>query len=458
MKPSRLDRAKLLIQSLLEQLARRARRPRRVRRHRLPAEPAQRRLRGPARVPARARPGVPARGRHELRRAARHLACRPSAPAARADRYLIILSDGEATRRRTGNRTRRGAQEKGHPRHRPRRRHDRRRDDSRRPTARFVKDERGAVVLSKLESATLQELAPDGRWRLPRRQRVGRPVRTGEAKRSRPAARASFVEKNTVRLIERFQWPLALGLWCLFVSFCSEFPVRPRPRDVALAHAGAKKSTPPVAPAQGPAVTLILLGIVSFTRALSPVQQRSRWRSARRRFRLRALPRPRLNLCRWPESSAASLLARSHRHAIGPNSVAKPPPGVRSCSPKSNRYPKGPSAMRSPPWTSAAKLDAKATDWPKLRDELEALLQKPDEEKQDKQKQQDDQDKNDQQQNQQDQKQQDQKSDPQRAGPIQPAAVLAQDQKDSSRNRIHPAAGRKAAGAESRRASRPSAT
>ncbi len=101
-------------------------------------------------------------------------------------------------------------------------------------TGQFVKDERGAVVLSKLESGTLQELsqATNGAYRdasawVDLAALVNETIDAGR--------KGKFVEKNTIRLVERFQWPLAFGLWCLFVSFCYEFPVRPRPRDIKLA-------------------------------------------------------------------------------------------------------------------------------------------------------------------------------------------------------------------------------
>lgn len=100
----------------------------------------------------------------------------------------------------------------------------------------LVKDDRGAVVLSKLESGTLQQLAKDtsGIYRDASTwvDLAGLVNETIEAGR-----KGQFLEKNTVRLVERFQWPLAFGLWCLFVSFCYEFPVRPKPRDIRLAEA-----------------------------------------------------------------------------------------------------------------------------------------------------------------------------------------------------------------------------
>jgi Ca-activated chloride channel family protein len=75
-------------------------------------------------------------------------------------------------------------------------------------TGQFVKDERGAVVLSKLENETLQEVAraTGGVYRDASAwiDLAGLVKETVEAGR-----KGEFVEKNTVRLAERFQWPLA---------------------------------------------------------------------------------------------------------------------------------------------------------------------------------------------------------------------------------------------------------
>ncbi|HWZ94905.1 MAG TPA: VWA domain-containing protein [Opitutaceae bacterium] len=148
-----------------------------------------------------------------------------------ADRYLIILSDGEAT------------------------------DDDWRPlvdglkkknirviglgvgttdgtmipdgTGGFVKDERGAVVLSKLESSTLRELA----------EKTGGTYADASTWVDLPALldatieaghRGQFHESTRVHLAERFQWALAPALLCLLISFWREFPVRPRARDLRL--------------------------------------------------------------------------------------------------------------------------------------------------------------------------------------------------------------------------------
>src|SRR5439155_15694280 len=81
-------------------------------------------------------------------------------------------------------------------------------------TGQFVKDERGAVVLSKLESGTLQELAQatSGAYRdasawVDLARLVSDTIDAGR--------KGKFMEKNTIRLVERYQWPLAFALWCL---------------------------------------------------------------------------------------------------------------------------------------------------------------------------------------------------------------------------------------------------
>ena len=156
-----------------------------------------------------------------------------------ADRFLIVLSDGEATddnwRSHIDDLKKRGIRviglgvgtEAG----------------SMIPdgSGGFVKDERGAVVLSKLESKTLQELAESthGAYRdastwIDLASLIDQTVNAGR--------KGSFVDKNTVRYVERFQWPLAFALWCFLVSFYYEFPVQPRPREIGL------RRTPPPRP------------------------------------------------------------------------------------------------------------------------------------------------------------------------------------------------------------------
>jgi Ca-activated chloride channel family protein len=148
-----------------------------------------------------------------------------------ADRYLIILSDGEATdddwQPLVGDLTKKNIRVIGLgvgtaagsliP--------DGKGD--------FVKDERGAAVLSKLESSTLRELAEKtGGTYTDASSWVDLPTllqSTIEA-----GQRGLFHETTRVRLAERFQWALAPALLCLLISFWREFPVRPRSRELKL--------------------------------------------------------------------------------------------------------------------------------------------------------------------------------------------------------------------------------
>jgi Ca-activated chloride channel family protein len=230
-KPSRLDRAKLLIQSLLEKLQ--------GERVGLVVFSGTSFLQSPLSADYEIlREFLPALGPDFLPEggsnygALLETSLQAFGASGSADRFLIILSDGEATdedwkskieelKKKSirviglGVGTANGAMIP---------------DGS----GGLVKDDRGAVVLSKLESSTLQQLAQDtsGVYRdasawVDLAALVNETIEAGR--------KGQFVEKNTVRLVERFQWPLAFGLWCLFVSFCYEFPVRPKPRDIRLA-------------------------------------------------------------------------------------------------------------------------------------------------------------------------------------------------------------------------------
>ncbi len=310
-----------------------------------------------------------------------------------ADRFLIILSDGEATdenwKERIPELKQKGIRVIGLgigtsgggmiP------------DGS----GGFVKDERGAVVLSKLENATLQELAQatNGVYRdasswLDLAALVKETVEAGQ--------KGKFIEKNTVRLAERFQWPLAFGLWCLLVSFFSEFPVRPRPRAIALrGKPEAKNQSAAVGP--GPAIAAAFLFL-----ALTSVL----WPLASARAAEAASPSPSAPLSKlvgrlsaadarnardWSEFGHETVIWGSHLQG------------------DQQPVPEGPVHDALAAVDTGSKLDPTATDWPKLRQELEALLQKPEEPKQDKKDQKQNQDqKNQDQQQKQDQQKSDQ--------------------------------------------------
>ena len=126
----------------------------------------------------------------------------------------------------------------------------------------FVKDERGAVVLSRLNSSTLQELAQlsggayaDASAWIDLSALLKQTVDAGK--------KGDFSEKSTARLIERFQWFLAPGLLLLVISFWAEFPVRPRERALPLAASSTRKFPTPKAQGQTIAASLLVLFLLS---------------------------------------------------------------------------------------------------------------------------------------------------------------------------------------------------
>lgn len=230
-KPSRLERSKLLIQSLLEQLA--------GERVGLIIFAGTAFLQCPLSsdyeimrefLPSLDPEYLPQGGSnyHSML----ETALRSFTPGSDADRFLIVLSDGEATDEeweqvvdslksshiRTiglGVGTNEGSMV----------------PDS---TGGFVKDERGAVVLSRLESRTLQSLA----------EKTGGTYADASSwvdlasilkANIESAKRGEFQEMNHVRLAERFQWVLLPSILILLWSYYRDFPVRPRPRDLTLA-------------------------------------------------------------------------------------------------------------------------------------------------------------------------------------------------------------------------------
>ncbi len=407
-KPSRLDRAKLLIQSLLEKLA--------GERVGLVVFSGTSFLQSPLSADYEIlREFLPALGPDFLPEGGSNYGALIEASlqafsaGGSADRFLVILSDGEATDeewkgkaeelKKKGIRvlglgigTAAGAMIPD-------------------GTGQFVKDDRGAVVLSKLESATLQELA----------RTTGGVYRDASAwvdlaalvKETIEAGRkGQFVEKNTIRLVERFQWPLAFGLWFLCVSFFYEFPVRARPRTIALRTRELGEGRPEAGKLAG---TIALVFLLSPASLLPP--------SAR----AAEAPPPSAALAKIVGRLSAAETRNARDWAeLGRETVTW---GSRL---QSEQQPVPEGAVRDALSAVAlgTKLDAKATDWSKLREELEALLKKNDDDKQqqDQKDQQDQQDKNDQQQQKQDPQKKDQKSKQQK----QDSSGQPQDQKDKN--------------------------
>lgn len=290
----------------------------------------------------------------------------------------------------------------------------------------FLKDDRGAVVLSRLESATLQELAraTDGVYRdasawIDVAGLVNETIERGR--------RGEFVETNTVRQVERFQWPLALAFWCLLVSLYHEFPVRPKSRAVTL------RTAKSAAPAAAAALAFALLAggggeLNAAAKLATP-----------------ASPPPAVMGAEAPPGDPAAL-----GRIVGRLSSAARP-GARDWAELagetltwgSRLQSQGQPVLPGPVHDAIAgvklgeKLDAKAADWTKLRGDLEALLdEKEREDKKDDQKQDknEDQKKSDEKQQQQDQ-QKDQQSEQQKNDPQQQQQQNQQDksqeQKDS---------------------------
>lgn len=346
-----------------------------------------------------------------------------------ADRFLIVLSDGEATdddwQSRVDELKKRGIRVIGLgvgtaggsmiP------------DGS----GGFVKDDRGAVVLSKLESKTLEQLSQEtgGAYRdasewIDLASLINETVNT--------AHKGKFVDTRTVRLIERFQWPLALAVWCLIVSFYYEFPVRPRTRNVRLHD--SRRSPPPVPSSTTTTVTALAL-LLAFVA----------WpgRSARAAVKI-APPPTGAPAPATPPPTGSPFSAIPNPHAAAP--ADQPPPLAKIVGRIANAdqrsaldwaemaqetvawasrlksaqhpVPEGPVRDALAAVDEGSKMDPHAADWGKLTEQLQDLLQKPppqkpppkqDQNKQDQQKQ--DQQKQDQKNQSQQQQNKDSKSD-----------------------------------------------
>jgi Ca-activated chloride channel family protein len=218
----------------------------------------------------------------------------------------------------------------------------------------FVKDERGAVVMSKLTPTSLRELADktDGRYAdasswIDLAQLIESTVEQG--------TRGEFKEKTRVRLAERYQWPLATSLLLLLLSFWREFPVRPRPRAIPLATSAGKS------PALALAFLIVLLWPAPPAGAAEPVAPVPPTLAApvtQLVTRLATLPQARAP--DYAELAQATL-------TFGERTQAAHQP-----------VPEGAVRDALAAVASGAALDPKSADWPALREQLEALLPKKD--------------------------------------------------------------------------------
>jgi Ca-activated chloride channel family protein len=296
---------------------------------------------------------------------------------ASADRYLIILSDGEATdedwRDRVPELEKKGVRVIGLgvgtasgamiP-------------DG---TGGFMKDDNGAVVLSKLESGTLKELAAathetyvDASEWVDLPKIIAHTVAEGR--------KGKFVEHTTVRYAERFQWALAQALVCLAASFWLEFPVKPKAREIKLGAA-------PSRPARTAAAALALALILILPGARAADGDASDLSSALGKIVARLSEQDNPKAQDWAEFCNETVLWGERLQSSGQQVPEKP---VRD-------------ALKAADLGELA--GPKAADWSSIKNKLEDLLKKSEQQKQD-QKQQQDQNKQDQ--KNQDDKQQDQ--------------------------------------------------
>lgn len=117
----------------------------------------------------------------------------------------------------------------------------------------FVKNASGAVVLSRLDTSTLRALSEQtngvytdaSNW-VDLSDLIQRTVEQGR--------QGAFKEKtNQVRLAEHYQWPLAAAVLFFLLAYWRDFPVQPRPRTILL-------NRPPVLPAALLALALLSAG------------------------------------------------------------------------------------------------------------------------------------------------------------------------------------------------------
>ncbi len=302
---------------------------------------------------------------------------------AAADRFLIILSDGEATddnwKSLAADLKKKSIRVLGLGIGTP--------EGAMLPdgSGAFIKDERGAVVLSKLEPRTLQELAEttnglytDASSWVDLAQLINSTVETGR--------KGAFLERSRVRLAERFQWVLAPALLLFAWSYWREFPVRPRPRDIHL----KTKTTPHSPPAQpeAPRTTATTAALVALLCFLSPFTLHPSLFGAD----AASAPADPAIAIAAPLSTLVGTLAS--RETLAPRDCAQIATttityGERLQSAK-HPVPEGPIRDALLAVDQGESTDAKAADWPDLRAKLKKFLEKPeDQQKQDDEKKQD---------------------------------------------------------------------
>jgi len=227
----------------------------------------------------------------------------------------------------------------------------------------FVKDERGAVVLSRLEPATLRALATktgglyrDASTWLDLAALIAETVEQGR--------QGEFTDTHTQHLVDRYQWALAPALALLLLSVWFEFPVRPRPRSLTLQT--AKNNA-----ARATAITpLILTAVLLLGHAAIDARAQSATTTAHQEEGAMASPLGKIvtRLAGKPTPPTGRDWAELARETVtwGQKLQAEQHP-----------VPPGPvhDALRATALGEA--LDSQTADWESLRAELETLLETP---------------------------------------------------------------------------------
>jgi len=223
----------------------------------------------------------------------------------------------------------------------------------------YVKDERGAVVLSKLNSATLQELATatngvytDASAWVDLGALLKQTVEAGH--------RGEFKERIQVRQLERFQWALAPALLCLLLSLWREFPVRPRARSLPLAGETGKR-TPETGKQLITAAIIVLLSLSGLRYPVSAMaaEDTSAYAAPLSNLVERLSTQPGLAANDYATLAQETITwgqrLQGAQQAVTPGPVNDALVGI----------------------DAGEKLATKAADWSRLRNDLEELLKKP---------------------------------------------------------------------------------
>lgn len=226
----------------------------------------------------------------------------------------------------------------------------------------ILKDSAGAAVLSKLEPTTLQALAEQtgGTYRdaatwVDLAELVDSTVAQGRA--------SDYVEERRVRLEDRFQWFLAPALLLLLLSYWFEFPLSP------LARAFSTRGRRPHG-ASAPVIAAALVGLAA-------------WQPPRQALAVATDAPP-------PQSVATASQAPDLAATIGELS-AKPaldPSDYQRLATDTVAFASQPTSPRGAPREGiiddalaavdrGERQNARAADWPALRQQLEALRTPP---------------------------------------------------------------------------------